>query len=434
MYNKIYGNIDDIVKDIDGSFGISNIVKYNYWDRYTGFDKDGKKIKSTIQATSLKEAKLKLKLEKIIYTNIQKDSFSKFYKLSFKKTYKISTIQLASISRDLSIYLESDISLINGIKLIEQRYKNDKKLKPFFQTIVTFLDEGKTFYTALKLQDIIVLPEFYLHTIRISEDGGMVAVVLEKLAIFLEEQYKINKQISSALFYPSFILIVAVFMVGFMLSFVVPKITSIFEQYDQTLPQITTIVINMGDFISDYYIVLILGWIILVFLFGFFMKKSYSFRYLIDKFLLKVPFFGSLIELNELSRFSYMNSILINSGVPIVHSFKLSANILKNSVIKKLFIDASNKVVEGDRLSKILDNSKLYKIDIAFIQAIAIGEETSKLSLVLQSLSKLYHQKNKDKITLMLSLLEPIFMLIVGSIIGVIVMAMLLPIFSMNFG
>jgi general secretion pathway protein F/type IV pilus assembly protein PilC len=92
------------------------------------------------------------------------------------------------------------------------------------------------------------------------------------------------------------------------------------------------------------------------------------------------------------------------------------------------------KVVEGERLSKILDNSDIYKVDIAFIQAIAIGEETSQLSVILQNLSQLYSQANKDKISMFLSLLEPAFMLIVGSIIGVIVVAMLLPIFSMNFG
>jgi general secretion pathway protein F/type IV pilus assembly protein PilC len=129
-----------------------------------------------------------------------------------------------------------------------------------------------------------------------------------------------------------------------------------------------------------------------------------------------------------------MNSILINSGVPIVQSFKLGANIIKNAVIKKLFEEASTKVVEGEKMSKILDNSKIYSIDIAFIQAIAIGEETSQLSVILQNLSELYNQANKDKITVFLSLLEPAFMLIVGSIIGVIVVAMLLPIFSMNFG
>ena len=150
--------------------------------------------------------------------------------------------------------------------------------------------------------------------------------------------------------------------------------------------------------------------------------------------MLKIPFFGNLIEVSELSRFSYMNAILIRSGIPVVQAFKLGSNILKNSVIKKLFSDASLKVVEGEKLSKILENSDIYKIDISFIQAVAIGEQTSELSKILQNLAQLYSNQNKDKIGVFLTLLEPMFMLIVGGIIGFIVLAMLLPIFSMSLG
>ena len=141
-----------------------------------------------------------------------------------------------------------------------------------------------------------------------------------------------------------------------------------------------------------------------------------------------------MIEQGELSRFSYMNSILIKSGVQIVQAINLSANILKNSVIKRVFIEASKSVVEGKKLSVLLSNNKIYKIDEAFIHSIAIGEDTSKLSQILNNLANLYNEANKDKIDIFLALLEPIFMLFVGSTIGFIVIAMLLPIFSMNLG
>ena len=402
--------------------------------KYKGYDQAGTKVKSIIEASNIKEAKLKLKAKKIIYTSIKQNTFD-FDKLSlFKKAYKIDPMALSGISRDLSIYLNSGISLLNAIKLINERYKKDKKLNPFFESLVTFLDEGKDFHTALELQKSVIIPEFYLQSIRISEDGGILEMVLVELSNYLKEQSKLSKQISSAMAYPAFILAVSVLMVGFMLSFIVPKITAIFDQYEQALPTITIMVIDAGDFVNEYYGFLIGGTIAFVFWFGFMMKKSYKFKYTVDTILLKLPFVGSLIELTELSRFSYMNSILIKSGVPIVQSFKLGANIINNAVIKKLFEEASSKVVEGEKLSKILDNSNIYKLDIAFIQAIAIGEETSQLSVILQNLSELYSQANKDKITIFLSLLEPAFMLIVGSIIGLIVVAMLLPIFSMNFG
>lgn len=401
--------------------------------KYNGIDASGKKIKSKIEANSLEEAKGKLKARKILYTAIQEDTLA-VSNFSFKRKYKIPTLVLANISRDLSIYLDSGVSLVNAIKLIKQTYKKDKKLNAFFESIYSFLDEGKNLYTALDKQDSVILPDFYKQSIKVSENGGLLKSVLLELSTFLKEQDRIKKQTGSALAYPLFILGVSVLMVGFMLSFIVPKITSIFTQFDQELPKITTIVIDLGDFFSNNYQIILIAILAAILSFSYAMKKSKAFKFFMDKFFLKVPYFNSLIELSELSRFSYMNSILIRSGVPVVQSFKLSSDILKNSVIKKVFMDASSKVVEGKKLSTILENDKTYRVDSSFIQAIAIGEETSQLNKVLQNLAELYNESNKDKIAIFLALLEPMFMLFVGGTIGTIVVAMLLPIFSMNLG
>jgi general secretion pathway protein F/type IV pilus assembly protein PilC len=402
--------------------------------KYKGYDANGNKVSAKLESSDLHTAKLKLKQKKIICTDIKEDSYSFFEKLKIKKRYKLPVSVLSSFSRDLSIYLNSGISLLNSIKLINERYKNDKKLAPFFESVISLLDEGKNFYTSLETQNIVELPEFYLQSIRISEDGGILEDVLLELATYLDEQYKLKKQISSAMTYPVFIIVVSILMVGFMLSYIVPTITSIFADNGQALPEITQFVVNTGEFMNQNFPTLLIGFLVLILLFSTLMKKSYKFKYLVDKFLLKVPFLGSLIELNELSRFAYMNAILIKSGVPVVQSFKMGANILNNLVIKELFNDASLKVVEGEKLSRILDASKIYKVDIAFIQAIAIGEETSQLTKVLQSLAELYSSTNKDKMDKFLALLGPLLMLLVGTIIGFIVIAMLLPIFSMSIG
>ncbi|MEA2019776.1 MAG: type II secretion system F family protein [Campylobacterota bacterium] len=402
--------------------------------KYIGFDKYGKKTKGKIESDTLKGAKAQLKQKKIIYTTLEEDNYNFFRNFSFKRKVKIKPLVLSTISRDLSIYLKSGISLLNAIKLINERYKKDRVLNPFFTSLVVYLDEGKNFYTALDMQKVIELPEFYLQSVKISEDGGILQSVLVELADYLKEQDVLTKQISSAMAYPLFIIIVSFLMVGFMLSFIVPKITAIFEQNDQALPPATQFVIGAGDFVNSYYHIMIIGFIVLISLFLYTMKNFPKFKYKIDTFILKIPFIGSLIEIGELSRFAYMNSILIKSGVPVVQSFKLGSNIIKNSVIKNLFSTASQKVVEGEKLSKILDSSDIYKIDIAFIQAVAIGEETSQLSEILDNLAELYSTQNKDKIGLFLTLLEPMFMLIVGGLIGFIVVAMLLPIFSMSLG
>jgi type II secretory pathway component PulF len=402
--------------------------------RYKGYDSLGKSTKGLIEGIDEKSAKLKLKEKKIIVLDLkaERESFLSTFKI--KRASKITPLQLATISRDLSIYLKSGISLLNAVKLISERYKKSRLLHPFFLSIITHLDEGKNFYNALDMQRNIKLPEFYLQSIKISEDGGILESVLVELADYLKEQDKLNKQISSAMAYPLFIIIVSFLMVGFMLSFIVPKITAIFEQNNQALPPITEFVINAGDFVNNHYVAMGVSFLASLAFFLFAMKQFPKFKYAVDTFLLKLPFVGSLIEIGELSRFSYMNAILIKSGVTVVQSFKLASNILKNSVIKKLFLNASSRVVEGERLSKILDNNEIYKVDTAFIQSVAIGEETSELSNILQNLAELYATQNKDKIGIFLTLLEPMFMLIVGGIIGFIVVAMLLPIFSMSLG
>ncbi len=401
--------------------------------KYSGFDLNGLKIKSKLEAASAEEAKLKLKAKSILHISLEEEKFS-LSNFSFKRKKSINLANLSYLSRDLSIYLNSGISLIQSIDLLKQRYKNDKTLGSFFESIATYLDEGKTFYLALDSQNVLKLPEFYKQSIKISENGGLLESVLFELSTFLKEQDRIKKQVASAMAYPIFILFISFFMVGFMLSFIVPKITDIFTQIHQELPTSTKIVIALGDFFSNNYPYLIIGFIVVIGSFMILLKKSKTFKYAFDKFCLKIPFFSTMIEQGELSRFSYMNSILIKSGVPIVQAINLSANILKNTVIKRVFIEASKSVVEGKKLSVLLSNNKIYKIDEAFIHSIAIGEDTSKLAQILNNLASLYNEANKDKTDIFLALLEPVFMLFVGSTIGFIVIAMLLPIFSMNLG
>lgn len=402
--------------------------------KYKGIDNKGENVKGKIEALSLDEAKLKLKSKKILYTKIKSEHALFSSKVFLRHRSKIDSLTLSYTSRDLSLYLKAGISLVQAIKLLKQRYENNKKLGTFFESIASFLDEGKSFYSALELQKVFKIPEFYKQSIKISENGGLLEVVLFELSQFLKEQDSIKKQTSSALAYPLFILFISILMVGFMLSVIVPKITSIFTQFDKELPWITSFVIKLGDFFSNNYLTIIILFVSVIVLFVSLINKSKKFKFFIDLFLLKIPFVNNLIELGELSRFSYMNSILIRSGIPVVQSIKLSADILKNSVIKKVFEQASLKVVEGEKLSSILDNSKIYKVDTSFVHAIAIGEETSQLSNILNNLAQLYSESNKDKISIFLSLLEPVMMLIVGSIIGFIVFAMLMPIFSMNLG
>ncbi len=401
--------------------------------KYVGIDETGSKVKDKVEATSLSEAKAKLKAKKIIYQSISEDSPAFYENISFSSKYKIPPKELSSLSRELSMYIRSGVSIVSALKIVQTHYEKNKKMKLFLVTVSTHLDEGKNFFTALETQTIVILPEFFKQSIKVSESGGILDEVLLELSRFLKEQERINKEIKGAFAYPSFMIVISLLMISFMLAFVVPQITGIFESMDQELPKPTQVVIALGDFFSNNFTTILA--VIFAFVTGFvvMMNKSRAFAYYIHKLILKLPLFGEIALKSELARFSYIASLLTRSGLSFVETINLSANILNNLVLKELFSEAAKKVVEGKLLSNALNASKT-KIDHAFIQSIALGEETSQVESVLSNISELYFEENRDKISLLLTLLEPALMLFVGGSIGFIVAAMLLPIFSMSVG
>lgn len=251
------------------------------------------------------------------------------------------------------------------------------------------------------------------------------------MATFLKNQKNIEDKTKRAMIYPLFIITVSIFMIAFMLSFVIPKITNIFLQLNQELPKITQLVIKSGDFLSDNWILIIISFFIFIFMFKFLINKVYRFRYFLHFIFLKIPIIKEIIISSNLGKFSYLMSVLTNSGVNFVHSAKLASETLENEVFKKIFKDSSSNIVEGKKFSVALVKNG-FDFDKSFIQALSLAEETSEVSEILKNLSELYKENNSSKIEVFLSLLEPSLLLIVGGIIGLIVTAMLLPIFSMN--
>ncbi len=398
---------------------------------YKGINAEGKKVSDKIEATSIEEAKSKLKAQSIIYKSIEEEAPSVFSGINFTRKYRISPNELSQLSRELAMYIRSGISIVGALKIIQNQYMHKKKIYLFLKTVSTYLDEGKNFYAALEEQKIVILPAFYTQSIRVSESSGILDEVLLELSRFLKEQDRISKEIKSAFAYPTFMIVISLFMVGFMLAFVVPQITGIFDDMGQKLPAATRFVIAMGDFFNNHYMLIGLLFILFFGAHSFMMSYSYKYRFAVHSLILRLPILGEVALKSELGRFAYVGSLLVRSGVPFVQTINLAANILSNTVLRSVFLEASKKVVEGKRLSLALNESS-YKLEQSFLQAIAVGEETSQIEPVLINISELYFEDNRDKIGMILSLLEPMLMLFVGGTIGFIVAAMLLPIFSMS--
>ncbi len=401
--------------------------------KYVGYDSHGKKVKARIEALDEAEAKKKLKARGVIYESLTESGEGFLSKLKFQRTHTLPAKRLAQFSKNIAIYLRSGIPIVNVVKLAKSQYEDEPIMVDFLSALETSMSEGNSFYVALDSQHIISLPSFYKQSIKVAEESGSMSAVLFEMARFIEEQDKVAGQVKQALIYPVIIVIISIFMVAFMLTTVVPKITKMFDQLKQELPSVTKFVISMGDFISTYWLYMAVAIIIVSVLFSYFLKTSEKFRFTYHNFLLKLPIFGKIIQTFELARFSYITSVLVRSGVTFVHAVKLSSGILDNDVMRAEFEAASKEVVEGKKFSTAL--VKYGKnVDNSFIQAIALGEETSEVAMVMENLADLYFSENKAKIDIFLSILSPVLILFVGGMIGFIVIAMLLPIFSMNMG
>jgi len=399
--------------------------------KYKGFDKSGKRVRGTLEASSPEDAGQKLRKQQIYYDSLSpaNRSFS-FERLTQKE---MPPQMLAAFSRELSSYLKSGMTILTAIKLMENQH-DEKRYLSFLNALKTMIEEGKSLYQALTGQSVYSLPEFYVQSLNIAGQSGKMTEVLTNMGDFFSAQEKVRKQVKGAMVYPMVILTVAIAITGFLITFVVPKITEIFEDTDQKLPPITQFVLAINDFLTTYYIHLIIGIILFVLLFKIAYAKWRTFHRLIDSILLRVPILGNLIQNHELGRFSYILSLLLGSGVAYAQAVKLAVASFGNYKFIDLFEKASDKVMEGNKLSNALQLTKGTKIKRNFLQSLALGEESSEVSEVLENLSKLYAEENEEKLKILLSLLEPMMMLFIGAIVGVIVSAMLLPIFTMTQG
>ena len=399
--------------------------------KYKGFDKTGKKVKGTVNASSTEEAGQKLRTQNIYYESLTP---TKKFSLEVFSKRQMPGELLATFSKELSSYLNSGMTILTAIKLLENQHEGEKKYLSFLNSIKTMIDEGKSLYNALNSQKVYALPEFFVQSLNIAGQSGKMVEVLTNMGNFFSAQNKVKKQVKGAMVYPTIIFTVAIAMTSFLIAFVVPKITEIFEDTDQKLPPITQFVLNLSDFLTTYYIYLIVGIVLFIVLFKLAYKKVDSFHRFTDSLLLKVPVLGSLIQNHELGRFSYILSLMLSSGVAYAQAVQLATASFGNYKLIELFKQASIKVLEGNKLSNALQMTKGVKLKRNFMQSLALGEESSEVANILDNISHLYAEENEDKLKLLLGLLEPFMMLFIGVVVGVIVSAMLLPIFTMTQG
>jgi len=391
---------------------------------YNGFDKNGKNVKANITADTLADATEILQSNGILIESIKE-----------KKTLftpKIKNAELIIICRNLSIYLKSSIPLYQALALLKNSYENNKKMLLWLDALINSLKSGSTFFEALEHQNIFKLPQFFLYTIKVSEKSSSLAPTLKELSDFMNGIERIKKEVTKAFVYPGFIVLMSIVMINFMLTNIVPNIVDMFAHTGNELPASTQFTLAVSHFFQNYGLALLIIFLLTTSTLGFIWSRQGKFRLYVDIFLLKLPLVKTILLHYELGRFCSVTSLLLKNGVPFPQTMNFSSKIFSNLLLQKVFENISNQIVEGKSFFDSVKSQEMIKLPSDFLSAGAIGENSSELPFTLETLAEFYEENNKDKIGILLSLMEPVLMVFVGGIIGFLVISMLLPIFSMS--
>lgn len=397
---------------------------------YEGLTQNGEIQKGKIEADTAADAKTKLKGQGVSAYKISESKTEFLGEIGLLSSSKIPEKKLSRLARDLSIFLKSGVSIAKAIKLSKLQYKNDKKLESFLGQVENSLNEGKSFYQSLESQKAVSLAEFFKQSIKVAEARGFLGDILLELSTFINAKEKIKADVRSAFAYPAFIVFASILMLVFMFIVAIPKMSEVFVSLGQELPPITKFVLAVSGFLGENITIILVLVLSIIIAFQVAYKKSELFMQKVDYIILKIPVFGRIIQTAELSRFLSVSSMLLRSGLPFVQALKYGNDVVTNGHIKSIINEATSRVVEGQRFSVML--SRFEELDKGFVQAVYLAEESGEVKTAFENLSTLYSEENKDKITLLTSILEPVLILAVGGIIGVVVVAMLLPIFSIS--
>jgi type IV pilus assembly protein PilC len=341
----------------------------------------------------------------------------------------VKTKDVVIFARQLSVLISAQVPLVQALREISKQDIN-KKLKKTLAELSTEIEGGIRFSEALAHYPKI-FNNFFVNIVKSGESSGRLEEVLIYLADQLEKDYEIRGKIKSALIYPTFIVGGMVVLGVFMMIFVVPKLTDMLGQTGVALPWSTQLLISFSQVFQVYWWALLLGVGFLVACFVAF-KKTPSGAKSLDILKLRLPIFGNLIKYILIIRLVHSLRTLLLGGIDIIEGLKISATILDNIVYKELMAETVLNVEDGGQIAETFEKSKYIPKIVS--QMMRTGEESGDLAMILEKISKFYTREVDDLIRNLMALMEPIIMVVLGGAVGVMIAAIILPMYQVSSG
>lgn len=363
--------------------------------------------------------------------NIEEDKLSTRFGLASKGPRgKMKAKELSFFLTQLSTYIKSGIPLVDAVAILSRQTKK-KKDKYLFQKLVFELSKGSSFSEALTVQGE-VFPRLVINMVKTSELTGDLTTILDDLANYYKDQNITRKQIISAMTYPSVVFVFAMAIVSFIFIYVVPQFVDIFKQSGSELPLITKIIINISSYMQSNYVLIfilvvaIIGTIVALY------KSVVAFRRIVQIILMHIPVVKSIVMYNEVIMFTSTFASLVNHDVFITDSMEILKTISNNEIYKDLIAKAIDNLSLGEGVSKAFEGH--WAFPSTAYEMLVTGEKTGRLGPMMQTVADYYREEQKALVTQLKSLIEPIMIVFLAVIVGVTLLSIVIPMFSMYGG
>jgi type IV pilus assembly protein PilC len=392
---------------------------------WEGRSTQGALQKGSIEAANEAMALLLLRRQNIQPALIKEKPKDILANLAFLQP-KVKTKDLILFTRQLSTMIDAGLPLIQGVEILANQEPN-KTFQKILNQIKTDVESGSTFADALKKHPK-VFDNLYTNLVAAGELGGVLDIVLQRLAAYIEKNEKLKRKVKGALVYPSTILVIAVVVVLVMLVFVIPVFQDMFSSLGGQLPALTQGVVDLSAFLRRNCLFLIGAAVAVGFVLSR-VKATDKGGYFFDKLFLKLPIFGLLIRKVAVARFSRTLGTMISSGVPILDGLDIVARTSGNRIVEEAIMITKMSISEGKTIAEPLSKSGVFPSMVC--QMVAVGESTGALDSMLVKIADFYDEEVDAAVDALTSLIEPMMMIFLGGTVGTMLAAMYLPIFKM---
>jgi type IV pilus assembly protein PilC len=364
-----------------------------------------------------------LRKRKIIITHVREKP--KEINISFGFRNKITTKDLGVFTRQFATMINAGLPMVQCLDILSSQMD-----KPSFKKIVTEVmgdvESGATLAEALGRHDCF--SELFVNMVEAGEAGGILDVILNRLAVYLEKADALVRKIKGAMTYPAIVFVVAMGATIFMLMFIIPTFAQMFIDFGGTLPLPTRIVMGLSDFLRmNWY--LLLGAALALFFGVRRYYKTESGKYRIDKLLLNFPILGSVVRKGAVARFTRTLGTLVASGVPILNGLEITAKTAGNKVIEEAVMETRTSISEGKTIAEPLKSCGVFPPMV--VQMIGVGEQTGALDEMLDKVADFYDEEVDAAVSALTSIIEPVMIVVMGAIVGGMLIAMYLPMFKL---